>query len=1076
MVFTAERIGRLVKDLERMVYPLSVDVGRFKMKKTQERYREPDGLDTSGWEDFTASDRWGGHNEHYWFDTAVEIPPEMDGACVAFEITTGREKEWDATNPQFTLYLDGKLLQGLDVNHRSVVLSESAVAGNVYRLTLSAFSGTRNYHLQLQAQLRVLDRLTEKYYYDVAVPYRAALLMDRQDAACITILQALQESLNLLDLRQEFSPAYYESLAQAQENLTNGFYARSCKIASPVVRCVGHTHIDVAWLWTLAVTREKSVRSFSTVLALMDEFPEYIFMSSQPQLYKYFQEYAPEVFEKIRERVREGRWEAEGAMFVEADCNIASGEALVRQILAGKRYFRKEFGVDNKILWLPDVFGYSAALPQIMQRSGIEYFMTTKINWNEVNQMPCDTFDWVGIDGTRILTHFIPTRDYNAPAQPGTTRTGFFTTYNGNLNPSQVMGGWQRYQQKHLNREVLMSFGYGDGGGGPTREMLENQRRLSLGIPGCPRTVMSTAREFFRQLEQDVKGKKDLPVWSGELYLEYHRGTYTSMARNKKYNRRSEFAWQNAEWLCAMDALMNGAAYPAGDIAAGWEVVLRNQFHDILPGSSIKEVYDDSMVEYEQTLASSRDIIGRALQSLADGVAGGTGQPCLVVFNPNGFAVAGPLVYEAQGDLVYPGSQRLEDGRWLAMSPEVPSRGYLRLGVEADNGLAAPAVQEGGLLISPERLSNDCLDIRLDGQGRFVSIYDKRACRELLPARARANVLMSYEDKPHNYDAWDVNSYYREKSWEVDDVESILVTEAGPVRGCLQIRRRYLDSTVVQSIYLWLGQARVDIRSEVVWHEKQVLLKALFPVDIHSAQATFDIQYGNVQRATHTNTSWDAARFEVCMHKWMDVSEADYGVSFLNDSKYGCSVLDGVIGLSLLKSAIYPNPDADKERHEFTYSLYLHTGDWRQAGTVREAYLQNNPLMTVVSGLGLNPAALSQTKPESILTLPSLPEAFSLVRADQDNIVIEAVKRAGDSEDWIVRFYECHNRRATVRLTFGLPVLRAAECDLMEQELAVLDIVAAGEQAGGRVIELAVKPYEIRTVKVRFDRKDTKTW
>ncbi|HEY5467260.1 MAG TPA: glycoside hydrolase family 38 C-terminal domain-containing protein, partial [Clostridia bacterium] len=509
------------------------------------------------------------------------------------------------------------------------------------------------------------------------------------------------------------------------------------------------------------------------------------------------------------------------------------------------------------------------------------------------------------------------------------------------------------------------------------------------------------------------------------------------------------------------------AAYPAEAIQAGWEVVLRNQFHDILPGSSIKEVYDDSKEEYEQTLAQSDALISQSLQAIAGRVSAGAGSGPgrLVVFNPNGFGADGHVVFDAPSGITRPvleagGAhfvcQLLADGRWLAIVPEIPSKGYRSFQLEEETRQTAPQSPGEDLVLSPGHLANAFLDLRLDEKGQFISIYDKRAGRELLPAGTSANVIMSYEDKPHNYDAWDLNQYYREKSWEIDDVQSIRVTESGPVRGCLQIRRKYLDSTILQSITIWRDHARIDIRNEIDWHEKQVFLKALFPVDIHSSQATFDIQYGNVQRATHSNTSWDVARFEVCMHKWMDVSEEDYGFSLLNDSKYGCSVQAGVIGLSMLKSAVYPNPEADKEKHDFVFSLYPHTGGWRQAGTVQQAYLLNNPLMAVICG-----ATASESGKQA------LARTCSLVQADQDNIVIEAVKQAEDSQDLIIRFYECYNRRTPVRLTFARPIGHVSECDLMEQDLAVLETVAA-DGASRNAIDLEIRPYEIRTIKVRF--------
>lgn len=1072
MIFLEERIGRLLQELSQRMVPREMQIERYNMTETQQQIYDVSKLDLSQAREFSSTEYWGGHRRSFWFDTEVTIPTDFAGECVLFEVTTGREAGWDATNPQFALYVDGKLRQGLDVNHRSALLCEEAQAGASYRLTLSAYTGDGDDPIKLKSRLIVLDRKTEQYFFDLNVPFQVARLLDKEDQAYIQIIQSLNDSLNMLDLRRH-GPDYQASLEKARTYLQTHFYEKHCGVSSPTVCCVGHTHIDVAWLWTLAVTEDKTVRSFSTVLALMDEYPEYIFMSSQPQLYHYMQKNAPEVFEIIRQRVREDRWEADGAMFVEADCNIAGGEALVRQILVGKRYFAGEFGVDNKILWLPDVFGYSAALPQIMQKSGIPYFMTTKISWNEFNKMPYDTFDWIGIDGSKVLTHFIPTRDYQAKTG-GRDRPAHFTTYNGNLNPSQVKGAWQRYQQKHLNDSVLMSFGYGDGGGGPTREMLENQRRLALGIPGSPRTEMMTAGRFFDQLSEKVKDSKSLPAWSGELYLEYHRGTYTSMARNKKYNRRSEYAWLNVEWLSAVSDLLAQTGYPREAITEGWDVVLRNQFHDILPGSSIKEVYDDSKIEYEGTLAQSANLIRQNLNQITARISHMPGKELLVVFNPNGLAMAGTVIFDHSGarhrislndgGRIY-SCQLLSDGRWLACVPEIPAKGYRSFELmctsvagktEQNRSAADEKTAITSMQISAGRMVNAFFDLRLDEQGHFVSLVDKRNGRELIPRGEKANVLVSYEDKPHNYDAWDINNYYQEKFWPVNDVQSIEVIENGELRACLQIRRQYLQSTIVQSIYFWRDLPQIDLRYEIDWKEEQILLKAHFPTDIHSSQATFDIQYGNVQRATHSNTSWDFARFEVCMHKWLDLSEDDYGLSILNDSKYGCNVKDQTIGLSLLKSAIRPNPDADKEKHDFTFTLLPHLGGWRQAGTVREAYRLNNPLLAVVRDA------------ESALSGQAfLPAEFSLVQSDQENVIIESVKQAEDSTDLIVRLYECYNRRTRVHLTLGAPALKIAECDLMENEIAVIETAADSDPAAPAV-DLLVRPYEIRTLKISF--------
>lgn len=734
-------------------------------------------------------------------------------------------------------------------------------------------------------------------------------------------------------------------------------------------------------------------------------------------------------------------------MFLEADCNIASGESLVRQIMFGKRFFKEEFNVDNKILWLPDVFGYSAALPQILKKSGIPYFMTTKISWNEYNKLPYDTFMWKGIDGSKVLTHFIPAKDYEKEPQK------HMTTYNGYINASQVKGAWQRYQQKYLNNKVLMAFGYGDGGGGPTKEMLENQRRLAKGIPGSPKTVMSTAGRFFEKLDSEVKDNRFLPNWSGELYLEYHRGTYTTMARNKKFNRKSEFMFQNAELFSSMDKILTGSHYPKSEINSAWEVILRNQFHDILPGSSIKEVYEDSKAEYEKILQSGGQLIDSSCQQITANI--NCESESVVVFNPLGFVCSDIVSFkipegynnpaiidldEAYKEIILP-CQKIADGKAVFIAGNVPAKGYKTF------VLRNAAAQEGNfdMTISTQGFTNKFFDVQLDEKGLFTYIFDKLAGRQVLRSGEKGNVITAYEDKPFEYDAWNINIYYKEKYWPVDNVESIKVIEKGPVRSCIKITRKFLNSTIVQSIYIYNDLPRIDVKNNIDWKEKQILLRTSFPIDIHSEEATFDIQYGNVKRPTHFNTSWDMARFEVCTHKWADFSEDDYGVSLINDCKYGYDIHDGVMGMSLLKSAIYPNPDADKEKHEFLYSIYPHKGDWKTAGTVREAYVINNPMM-----------AFTKSAENG-----SLSKSYSFVNCDAENVVIEVVKKAEDSDDTILRMYECYNRRTKATVCCGANILEVKECDLLENEIGSLNTT-------DNKFTFEIMPYEIKTFKIKY--------
>lgn len=1042
MVLIKERVGKLLDDLKGMIYVNHLPITNYQVQKVDDFFSDPQEIDAAKWSPMTNKEIWGGNQERFYFRTTVTVTPEQAGKALVYELRTGREGEWDAVNPQFLVYVNGVIRQGLDVNHREVLLSTCAKEGDQYEILLSAFTGENNFWLHLDSETKTLLRDVEKYYYDLRVPYEVARLLPKDSDEYLCIIQALNESLNRLDLRQVHSQAFFDSLAQAQAYLDKEFYQKRCGKEAPVICCVGHTHIDVAWLWTLKTTQDKAVRSFSTVLEMMDQYPEYKFMSSQPQLYKYVKQNAPAVYEKIKERVKEGRWEPEGGMFVEADCNIASGEALVRQFLHGIRFFDQEFHRPSKILWLPDVFGYSAALPQIMKKCGIDYFMTTKISWNEFNKMPYDTFLWEGIDGTKVLTHFMPARDYGVGAKEGSAETEHFTTYNAMLNPSQIKGSWQRYSQKYLNNEVLISYGYGDGGGGPTLEMLENQRRLSRGIPGCPTTVQSHALEFFQKLEHDVMGNKYLPHWVGELYLEYHRGTYTSMARNKRWNRKMEFAFENAELYRTLACAFTGLPYPKEELREGWEVLLRNQFHDILPGSSIREVYEDSAAEYRQIEALAQEKTEQALKALVERVDGQPGD--LVVFNPNGVAAPSTLTikgYEGaagaltDGEKSYP-VQHTQDGL-VAVIPPIPAKGWKTF------RLTDSSWENQELYVKGHQVETPFFSVRLNQAGQFVSIYDKQSGREVIPEGKVGNLLVTYEDRPHNFDAWDINNYYTEKAWELNEPAQLDVVEEGPVRIAIKVSRTYLDSTMEQYLYFYRDLPRIDIRNEIDWREKQILMRAYYPVDVHTNEATYEIQYGNVKRPTHYNTSWDFAKFEVCAHKWLDVSEQDYGVGLMNDCKYGYSVHDGVIGCTMLKSAVYPNPDADKEHHTFWYSICPHKGGFDQAGMVAQSYLFNNPCVVV----------------EKDNQGGTLPRTASWISVDDPNVVVEVVKQAEDSEDMIVRLYQSLNQRSQVKLMTGFDVKRAAVCTMLEQEETELAVEK-------NQMTLSLKPFEIVTLKL----------
>lgn len=1050
MDFAVERIRRIITELKENIYPTTQQIEYFMFKEGAAQNGQGVDLDTTGWEKFYVGDSWGGKDKHFWFRAEVEIPEAFDGKKVVFHLTTGTENGWDAINPQFLVYVNGELQQGFDVNHREVILTEKAVAGEKFLIALDAYAGAVELRAEIDGKLKVLDTEIERLYYNIKVPLDIAVLYKEQDKNRIEILKHLYNAINILDLRKTYSDGYYASIDEANKYMEEEFYGEYCGHNDVIAHCVGHTHIDVAWRWTVAQTREKSARSFSTVLNLMKSYPEYIFMSSQPQLYKYVKEDQPELYQRIKDAIADGVWEPEGAMWLEADCNLTSGESLVRQVLFGTRFFKDEFGMENEILWLPDVFGYSAALPQILKKSGINYFMTTKISWNEYNKMPNDTFMWKGIDGTDILTHFITTRNASRP------ESDFNTTYNGSINADQVLGTWNRYQHKDLTNEVMICFGHGDGGGGATKEMLENARRLSKGIPGCPKVKMGNSLDFFKKLDKTVQEDGNLPSWNGELYLEYHRGTYTTMAKNKKFNRKCEFMLQDIELLSSMEKAMGiSNYYPQQEINKNWEVILLNQFHDIIPGSSIKEVYEVSTEEYKATVEEGNNMRDGSVANIASAIK--LDATSVVVFNnlsfvrddiaefdlPEGWENAkvydGDTLLESQ--LVYSKTVAGKDtSKVVFTATGIPSKGYKTFKLEK-----CDAVSNENEETLYDVLSNKYFDIKFDKEANISSIFDKREGRELLKEGMKANQMQAFEDKPHNYDAWDINIYYQEKMWEVNELDSFEIIEQGPVRSTVRVKRSYMDSVIVQDITSYSDIDRIDFKTYVDWQETQTLLKTAFPLDINTNKATYDIQFGNVERPTHWNTSWDKAKFEVCAHKWADVSETGFGVSLLNDCKYGHDIKDGQMRLTLLKAPLDPSPVADKEEHEFVYSLYPHQGDWKEADTVQMAFEVNSPLVAKVEDAHTG----------------SLPQEFSFIGIDCENVIIDTVKKAEDTDELIVRVFECYNKRIRATLTFAKDLGDVYECDLMEKN----DVKFETE---GDKISFEIKPFEIKTFKINM--------
>ena len=1016
LIFELGRAQRLREDIEKMIIVEKREITAYKSLEGKKKDGHVCAIDGQ-WKDYVMGTAWNQVDAHRWFRTTITIPESMDGKHVEFLITTGREGEWDATNPQMIFYLDGQLIQGIDVNHREVTISGKAKAGDSYEIAVLAYSGMVEGDLVIHTYLIAVDDRVQKLYYDLLIPLQSAYVLKKADEENYRrVLQSMAPALDALDLRDAYSEKFYSSIEKAEQILKEAFYSeeREC----PTVSAIGHTHIDIAWLWTVEQTREKVLRSFSTVLRLMEQYPDYKFMSSQPILYQFVKEQEPEMYEKIKERIREGRWEVDGAMWLEADCNLTGGESLVRQIIKGHRFFLEEFGKESKSLWLPDVFGYSAALPQILKKSGIPYFMTTKIAWNQYDQLPNDTFIWKGIDGSEVFAFMPTTTDYDKDQglNISFSDTRNTTTYTGIVNPNMALGTFKRFQNRDLTEDTLMLFGFGDGGGGPTKEMLESAERLKYGIPGIPKIRQEFEQDYFDRTYEKIHDLPDMPTWDGELYFEYHRGTLTSMARNKRSNRKNEILYTQMETASCMAGIEKDEQLQ-NVLDKGWDILLINQFHDIVPGSSIKPVYEQTDKEYHEIEEAGKEELNRVVSAAVGRLS--MEKEGVVVMNTQGYerddlvvlddGTEIPRLVDEDGRNVP--AQKTADGRYLLYVSHIPPLGYKKL-YETEELLEESTGKEWDYTFE-----NPFIKVCFNEKMEITSLYEKEAEKELIQDGRCGNVLRTYEDRPMQWDNWDIDVFYQRKPYEADWYSPARVIENGEVRMVVEFECGFLDSTVTQQVCLYHQIPRIDFRTKADWKTHHVILKTHFPVDVNTTRASYEIQFGNVERETTNNYSWDTAKFEACGHKWADLSENSSGISLLNDCKYGYGIKKGDMSLTLIKSGTYPNEDADIGEHEFTYSIYPHAGRWQEAKTVEMAYNLNVPMLAKRTGRQEGCGG----------------EYESFLKCSQESCFVEVIKKAEDGNGVIVRMYENKNNRVRAQIQTAYPIAHVYECNLLEE-------------------------------------------
>jgi alpha-mannosidase len=822
------------------------------------------------------------------------------------------------------------------------------------------------------------------------------------------------------------------------------------------IRAVGNSHIDMAWLWPWTETVEVVRNTFQSALNLMREYPDFKFTMSSARTYEWMEEKYPDLFKEIKQRVQEGRWEVIGGMWVEPDLNMPAGESLVRQILVGKRYFQKTFGVDVKIGWNPDSFGYNWQLPQIYKKSGMDYFVTQKLLWaHEYTTFPYKLFWWESPDGSRLLTYF--PRDYAADIDGEKMATDLSIWAPSMYGPKLTD-----------TPEMMHLYGVGDHGGGPTRTMLDSATRLMSPDVVYPKFEFGTAKGFFEDLEKKLPAMQ-VPTWRDELYFQYHRGVFTTQAETKRRIRRSEELLLDAEMYSSLASLY-GRPYPQEEFGLAWKNLLFDHFHDIMPGSGIAVNYLEAKRNLEDVGRAGREVMDGALKEISAHInTQGEGVP-VVVFNSLSWPrvevieIEAQLPASAQHVEVFDSAGKLVESQLLAIEPDThrvdllvlsrtPAIGYTTYFVRPE---AKHVPYHSIVKASESSLENEFIRVKIDPQtGCMTSLFDKRSQMETLaPSETDTggpkehvcgNLLQAFNDKPKRWDAWNIDADFEKQHWDLDKADQLELIENGPLRAVIRVKNHFQNSTFVRDITLYAGVPRVDVKMHADWHEKHILLKVAFPLSAHNEKATFEIPYGSVERPTTRRTPAEQAEFEVPAQRWADISDATHGFSLLNDCKYGYDAKGNVLRLSLLRSPEWPDPHADEGPHDFTYSLYPHGGTWREAQTIRRGYELNDKLIS------------RQTERHQ----GSLPAEHSFVQIGADNVVLSALKRAEDDNSLILRFYEWEGRESDVTVQLPRDVQSAEETDLMERPIGNLSMHAG-------VVTVPTKPYEIKTIKVRF--------
>ncbi len=925
---------------------------------------------------------WGDQWGCAWFKFKGKVPADYMGKEVGALINLGGEGcVWKNGSPW--VGLTNKIHWNLSAGKYFVPLYDISEGNEAIDLLIEAganglFGRDQKQYELMQAEIVTVDRKAWKLDADIKVLHDLAKSLEENTPRRNKIIHGLNNVCNLWNDGKGIDKCL---------EITEVLLSKPANNSAMTVFSIGHAHLDLAWLWPIRETRRKGGRTFATALKLIEEYPDYLFGASQPQLYQWIKEDYPQLYDRIKQAVKDKRWECQGAMWVEPDMNISGGEALVRQCFYGKKFYQDEFGIDVDHLWLPDVFGYSAALPQILKKAGVDYFMTQKISWNETNVFPHHLFMWQGIDGTKILTHFLPTNDYNLANMPG-----------------QLIASEKRYAQNDVSDEFLNLYGIGDGGGGPSRLHVEMGLRQQ-NLEETPKFKFAFADDFFKKIGQIPE--EDLPHWVGELYLELHRGTYTTQGLMKWYNRKLELTLRDVEFLAAINV-----EYPKNEIEQIWKDTLLNQFHDILPGSSITWVYKDAHQMSKKNLAKLEGIKTTLLNQL----------------HPTKKECDNYIIYNSQS------WNRKEVITWSDGTDQlvsIPSLGYA----------AVKKMAEAGDLIKADVdfMENDLLRITFDDLGRIVSILDKEEDREVLAGPA--NNLQLWEDKPNNWGAWDINHYYRQTIPEQPELVDRKIIHNTSLKVILKQNLKVGSSMIEQQISITKNSRLITISNHVDWKDVHKMLRVAAEPAIYSNEASFEIQYGTLKRPTHSNTSWDRAKFEVAAHRFADLSQPDYGFALLNDSKYGHFVQGNVMDLTLLRAPKDTDPEADLHEHDFTFAYYPHQGNLINSDVLRQGHNLNSPVIV-----------------QQVEMLPETKQ-LSYFDIDGDNVKIEVVKPAENGDGLIIRLYEYSGKSSKNRLKIHNQVEKIIEVDLLENDELIIT-------ENSQEVDLLFEPFEIRSFRI----------